>query len=60
MRYLLQSQYGASWGFHRYNAYIRHSMPEQLMEGADKRLRGLIGPQRRHPERRYVTDDYLE
>ena len=30
------------------------------MEGADTRLRGLIGPQRRHPERRYVTDDYLE
>ena len=60
VRYLLQSQYGASWGFHRYNAYIRHRMPEELMDGADKRLRDLIGPQRRHPERRYVTDDYLD
>ena len=60
VRYLLQSQYGASWGFHRYNAYIRHSMPDELMDGADKRLRDLIGPQRRHPEQRYVSDNYLE
>ena len=58
VRYLLQSQYGASWGFHRYNAYIRHSMPDELMDGADERLVRLIGPQRRHPEKRYVSKTY--
>ena len=54
VRYLLQSQYGAGWGFPRYNAYIRHAMPPELMDGADERLLRLIGPQRRHPEKRYA------
>ena len=45
-RYLLQAQYGASWGFQRYNAYIQHDMPEKLMDGANARLRGLVGPRR--------------
>ena len=35
-------------------------MPEESMDGADERLVRLIGPQRRHPEKRYVTDRYFE
>ena len=58
VRYLLQSQYGSRWGFGRYNAYIQHRMPPELLKGADQRLLGLIGPQRRHPEKRYTGEYY--
>ncbi len=60
VRYLLQSQYGSEWGFLRYNAYIRHAMPPELMAGASERLLRLIGPQRRHAEKRYVSEDYFK
>ncbi len=53
VRYLLQSQYGAAWGFPRYNAYISHRMPDDLMARADRRARGLIGQARINPEERY-------
>ena len=53
VRYLLQSQYGSAWGFLRYNAYLRHRMPDELMANAGERVRGLIGPMRSHPEDRY-------
>ena len=53
VRYLLQSQYGAHWGFPRFNAYIRHRMPGHLMRGASDRVRGIIGRQRLNPEDRY-------
>ena len=56
VRYLLQSQYGSAWGFGRYNAYIQHRMPAKLLKGADQRLLRLIGPQRRHPEKRYTGE----
>lgn len=60
VRYLLQSQYGSEWGFLRYNAYIRHAMAPELMDGASERLLRLIGPQRRHAEKRYVSKDYFK
>ena len=53
VRYLLQSQYGVHWGFPRFNAYISHRMPDRLLEGADDRIRGIIGKERLNPLDRY-------
>ncbi|MCZ6679025.1 MAG: phytanoyl-CoA dioxygenase family protein [Candidatus Poribacteria bacterium] len=53
LRYLLQQQYGASWAFPRYNAYIQYKMPAHLLSGASERLLKVLGDLRFHPETRY-------
>jgi hypothetical protein len=53
VRYLLQQQYGIPWAFRRYNAYIDHNMPVRLMEGANERLRNVIGSFRINPQDYY-------
>jgi ectoine hydroxylase-related dioxygenase (phytanoyl-CoA dioxygenase family) len=53
LRYVLQQQYGQSWAFRRYNAYILHKMPEDLLEGADERLFKVLGSFRFNPEDYY-------
>ncbi len=53
IRYLLQQQYGPRWAFPRYNAYIRYGVPERLLDGADERLKKVLGDHRFHPEARY-------
>ena len=52
-RYLLQQQYGQPWAFRRYNAYIKHEMPEHLLEDADERLFKILGSFRFNPEDYY-------
>ncbi len=53
VRYLLQQQYGPRWAFPRYNAYINYHVDDHLLEGADERLRDVLGDHRFSPEKRY-------
>ena len=55
VRYLLQNQYGAKWGFMRYNAYVNHPMPSPILEGASERMLRVLDRLQFFPEERYPS-----